>query len=149
MEKFDLYQFRKTNKLTQKAVAEYLGVTPGFISQVESCACKLSDDKIKMLLNNDRGWVSESSRMTDIMKNLYDLQMSALEKGIDFDISLYYNAEKVPTAQVKMNYTVTGSIAKGFVLTTTLSPSNAKLQNKNRIEEIKYFISTVTGPNKD
>lgn len=52
----DLKQFRKTNGLYQKEVAEYLGVTIGFISAVERGESKLPAAKLEQLLNNSKGW---------------------------------------------------------------------------------------------
>lgn len=84
--------------------------------------------------------------MEETLKTLSELQIQALNKGISFDIDMYINDKKVPTTQVKMSYTVTGGIAKGFAFNTTFSDSLSKSKQENRIDEIKYFISTVTGP---
>jgi len=63
MEKtLNLRLFRKANGITQDAVAEYLGVTKGFISQVENGKSTLPEEKIVKLLQNDRGWSFEDYR---------------------------------------------------------------------------------------
>ncbi len=56
----DLKAFRKDNGLSQKEVAEYLGVTRSFIGQVEAGFSKLPTDKISKLLNNTQNWVTTS-----------------------------------------------------------------------------------------
>lgn len=48
--------FRKRNSLTQDDLAEFLGTTKGFISQVENGRSKLAQEKIRMLLENENGW---------------------------------------------------------------------------------------------
>lgn len=53
----DLKTFRKANNLKQNDVADYLGVSFGFISQIERGERKLSASIAERLTNNDRGWV--------------------------------------------------------------------------------------------
>ena len=50
--KFDLRLFRKANGLTQLTVAEYLGVSKQFITQVETGKVALPTDKLKKILDN-------------------------------------------------------------------------------------------------
>lgn len=57
MDAFDLKLFRRTNRLTQLTIAEFLGATRSFISQVENGKVNLPYDKKEMLINNDRGWI--------------------------------------------------------------------------------------------
>lgn len=52
----DFKAFRKANKLTQKGVAAYLGVTDAFICQVEKGVRPLPQPLLSKLLNNNRGW---------------------------------------------------------------------------------------------
>ena len=59
----NLRLFRKANKLTQDAVADYLGVTKGFISQVETGKCSLPEDKLQKLLDNPQWSLDEYKRM--------------------------------------------------------------------------------------
>lgn len=58
---FDLKAFREENNLKQGEVADYLGVSFGFISQIERKKAKLSRAQEKMLQGNDRGWVIPDS----------------------------------------------------------------------------------------
>lgn len=60
----NLRLFRKANKLTQDAVADYLGVTKGFISQVETGKAALPEDKLQKLLDNPQWSVDEYKRMS-------------------------------------------------------------------------------------
>ena len=48
--------FRKCNKLSQVALAEYLQVTQGFISQIEKDLCPMPDWVISKLLENPHNW---------------------------------------------------------------------------------------------
>lgn len=48
--------FRKCNRISQVALAEYLSVTQGFISQVEKDMCPTPDWVISKILENPYGW---------------------------------------------------------------------------------------------
>ena len=52
----DLKGFRKANKLTQDAVAAYLGVSKTFICQIEKGVNKFPKEHLNTLLNNNKGW---------------------------------------------------------------------------------------------
>lgn len=56
MEAVDFKRFRKLNNLKQKDIADYLGVTRSFVSQVESGSSPLPDDKLEKILTNEKGW---------------------------------------------------------------------------------------------
>lgn len=56
MQDIDLKGFRECNNLLQKTIADYLGVTRAYLSQVENNKCELSHQKVRALLENDRGW---------------------------------------------------------------------------------------------
>ena len=55
----DLKAFRKENKLKQTEVADFLGVSFGFISQIERGERKLPEAFADRLLRNNRGWVTD------------------------------------------------------------------------------------------
>lgn len=55
--------FRKCNKMSQVALAEYLEVTQGFISQMEKDVCPIPDWVISKILVNPYGW--DVSMLTD------------------------------------------------------------------------------------
>ena len=59
------------------------------------------------------------------------------------DIDLYYNNQKVPTAEVKLNYTVTGGISKAYVFTTTFSDSFCDSKCEERLDEIQKYLSNI------
>ena len=48
--------FRKCNKISQVALAEYLSVTQGFISQIEKEMCPTPDWVISKILDNPYCW---------------------------------------------------------------------------------------------
>ena len=55
--------FRKANKISQVALAEYLHVTQGFISQIENGTTAIPDTVISKLLANPYNW--DVSMLTD------------------------------------------------------------------------------------
>ena len=55
--------FRKCNKISQVALAEYLSVTQGFISQIEKVLCPTPDWVISKILENPFGW--DTSMLVD------------------------------------------------------------------------------------
>lgn len=61
-------KFRTGNDIFQKDIAEYLGVTTGFVSAVERCQTKLPGDKLIMLLENPFGWVTDALFATEPQK---------------------------------------------------------------------------------
>ena len=52
----DLKEFRKANNLLQKDVADYIGVSRGYIAMVESGKTSLPIKQLRKLLNNTLGW---------------------------------------------------------------------------------------------
>ncbi len=60
----DLKEFRKINNIKQSDLAIFLGTSRVFISLVENGGSKLPADKLRMLLNNDRGW--DTSALTEL-----------------------------------------------------------------------------------
>ena len=55
--------FRKCNKISQVALAEYLSVTQGFISQIEKELCPTPDWVISKILENPHNW--DTSMLVD------------------------------------------------------------------------------------
>ena len=81
MEKtLNLRLFRKANGITQDAVAEYLGVTKGFISQVENGRVALPEEKIAKLLQNDRGWSFEDYKKMAVALLAAEIPAQEVEK---------------------------------------------------------------------
>lgn len=52
----DLKAFRKANKLTQKDLAEYLGVHHSFIANIETGRSSLPNEQLDKILSNTNGW---------------------------------------------------------------------------------------------
>lgn len=63
MKPADLERFVFENKIKQSFLAEYLGVSPGFISSVISGRKELSEEKLGKVLNNPHGW--DTSMLTE------------------------------------------------------------------------------------
>lgn len=90
----DLKEFRKVNGLSQKDVADYLGVSRSFIGQVEAGFSKLPTDKIDKLLTNTNGWdvtcltikdnsgdhIHQNGGKNNIGKITYDSENEALRR---------------------------------------------------------------------
>ena len=82
--------------------------------------------------------------MEETLKTLSDYQIQALRKGIAFDITIDFNSHNIPVAEVRMRYSVTGGISKGYAFTTTFSQNICKDKTQSRLESINHFITTVT-----
>ena len=75
--------FRKCNKLSQVALAEYLQVTQGFISQIETDLCSTPDWVISRILVNPHNW--DTSMLTsDQPENPTEEQPSSNSSLIDY-----------------------------------------------------------------
>lgn len=85
--------------------------------------------------------------MEDTLKTLSDFQVQALHKGISCTIDLRYDSQsKPPVVAVELGYSVTGSITKGYVFSTTFTESMLEEKKEHRLASIQHFISTVTEP---
>lgn len=62
-------KFRKCNKISQVSLAEYLGVTQGFISQMENGASAIPDSVIRTILVNPYNWDTSMLRGSDQPEN--------------------------------------------------------------------------------
>ena len=52
----DIKKFREANDIRQVELADYLGVSKGYLCNVEAGRVKLSRENKKKLLNNPNGW---------------------------------------------------------------------------------------------
>jgi len=68
--KFDLRLFRKANGLTQLSVAEYLGVSKQFITQVETGKVALPTGQLKKILENPKWSREEYFRLAETLDSL-------------------------------------------------------------------------------
>lgn len=66
MKSIDFKRFMFEQKIKQSVLAQYLGVSEGYISQVASGKKQLSDENFSKVLNNPYGWdvtmLTEESR---------------------------------------------------------------------------------------
>ena len=60
MKTIDLHSFRRVNNIKQSELADYLGVSRGFISLVETGASKLPERLVDKLLKNKKGWIVDA-----------------------------------------------------------------------------------------
>lgn len=63
-QRVNLRAFRMENQLSQKEVAEFLGISIAFVSAIERGVAKLPEEKIAMLRANDKGW--EASKLDEV-----------------------------------------------------------------------------------
>lgn len=63
MKSIDFKRFMFERKIKQSVLAQYLGVSEGYISQVASGKKQLSDENFSKVLNNPYGW--DVSMLTD------------------------------------------------------------------------------------
>lgn len=67
----DIKKFRETNDIRQIELADYLGVSKGYLCNVEAGRVKLSRENKKKLLNNPNGWnVSSLTAANDTASNV-------------------------------------------------------------------------------
>ena len=62
--------FRQTNGLTQKELADYLGIGVSFISRVESGQVELPQKHLSKLLINSNGWETSSLTIKEQGSNI-------------------------------------------------------------------------------
>lgn len=62
--------FRQTNGLTQKELADYLGIGVSFISRVESGQVELPQKHLSKLLINNNGWETSSLTLKEQGSNI-------------------------------------------------------------------------------
>lgn len=53
---FDIRTFREVNSIRQKDLADFLGVSVTFISNMENGLSKIPGEKLGKILDNDKGW---------------------------------------------------------------------------------------------
>ena len=82
--------------------------------------------------------------MEDLLRTLSDYQIEAMGKGINFDLDVYYNSEKVPSVDVKMSYSLAQSgFAEARNLNVTFSENMVKDKRNHRINAIVNFIQSI------
>jgi transcriptional regulator with XRE-family HTH domain len=55
----DLRSFVFFNEISQKELAEYLGISNGYMSKLVSGTAKLKKEQLTKILNNDKGWSAD------------------------------------------------------------------------------------------
>ena len=89
VQELNLTNFRQENNLLQKDLADFLGVSRGYISMVESGKSHLSKENIKKILSN-KSWNSET--LTANKLNTINLsKIKASLKLIEFEIHHIYD----------------------------------------------------------
>lgn len=82
--------------------------------------------------------------MSEMLKTLSAYQSQALDKGIDFSISIYFNSNKVAYANVSASCCSAGENTESHMFSTTISEDYCTTKNRNRMEKISDFIQTVS-----
>lgn len=75
--------FRKRNKISQIELADHLGVTQGFISQMENGTSAVPDNVISRLLANTCGWETEMLTEDDEVPQQEDTLVAYLKEQND------------------------------------------------------------------
>ena len=83
----DLKEFRKANNLKQEEIADYLGVSKAFLSQIENFRRSLPDIQLSRLLNNPYNWDTRMLLIEDqnnsANKGAVQVQQNGLHNHID------------------------------------------------------------------
>lgn len=86
MSKIDLKSFRKANRLTQSALAKYLGIQQGFISQIENGESTLPMKLLDKILSNPdwdttslTGGESEDSQLIASLRETIKAQRETID----------------------------------------------------------------------
>lgn len=81
MKVVNLTAFRAANGITQRQIADYLGVTSPFVTRIEGGHCKMPNDKLEMLIDNDRGW-DTSMLVEEIESSVPAMSATASGRGV-------------------------------------------------------------------
>ena len=79
--------------------------------------------------------------MEKTLRELQEYQVTALRKGIAYDLEVFINDERVPDIQVRMFYSVTGDYLDNRNFKTTFS-NDDKLSDIKK-ERIRKFIENI------
>lgn len=81
---------------------------------------------------------------SEIFKELSSAQLQALDKGIDFDLNITFNQDRVPYANVKLCYYSVSETSESYMFSTTLSEDYCDSKNRSRIKGVFSFIQSLT-----
>lgn len=130
----NLKAFRKANKIKQEVLADYLGVSRGYISIVETTDSKLSDEKVAMLLANDKSWDTSMLIQSETSPNI---SVNASGNGMA-SVSI-----KKTSVSVHENIVLQGQVEK---LKKEVELLTAQLQEeKERSNQYWELIQRLTG----
>lgn len=130
----NLKAFRKANKIKQEVLADYLGVSRGYISIVETTDNKLSDEKVAMLLANDKSWDTSMLIQSETSPNI---SVNASGNGMA-SVSI-----KKTSVSIHENIVLQGQVEK---LKKEVELLTAQLQEeKERSNQYWELIQRLTG----
>lgn len=130
----NLKAFRKANKIKQEVLADYLGVSRGYISIVETTDSKLSDEKVAMLLANDKSWDTSMLIQSETSPNI---SVNASGNGMA-SVSI-----KKTSVSIHENIVLQGQVEK---LKKEVELLTAQLQEeKERSNQYWELIQRLTG----
>lgn len=87
----DIKQFRKSNKLTQKELAEYLDIPIPFLSAIENGRNRFPKERLIKLMKNDRGW--DVSNLESSAEEVPTQRKSLCGPSRDIELVLQENAQ--------------------------------------------------------
>lgn len=117
MKVIDIKAFRELNNLTQKELADYLGIDKGFISAIEHGKSKFPKAKLTLLLNNPHNWdismlTQPENPMADEPKA--DGLVEYLERKVsDQEVLIRELYQQIGMLEAKLDLARKGEIASG------------------------------------
>lgn len=123
-----LRKFRIQNKLLQKEVADYLGVSRNFISIIESGKSSLPREHWQRLVNNDQGWDASALLESDL----------PADHPIRGNVTRIGNISGVTNSPTTVNNNGSGKSADLMRVIEEL-----KEQNKSQREQIKNLTDII------
>lgn len=123
-----LRKFRIQNKLLQKEVADYLGVSRNFISIIESGKSSLPREHWQRLVNNDQGWDASALLESDL----------PADNPIRGNVTRIGNISGVTNSPTTVNNNGGGESADLMRVIEEL-----KEQNKSQREQIKNLTDII------
>lgn len=81
--------------------------------------------------------------MKDIIKQLQEYQIDAIDKGIEYDLKTCVDANNNLSVKVSMCYTSTASSVEMRTFNTTFSNEKSDKSNKLIMGRIKKFIKDI------
>lgn len=124
--------FRQTNGLTQKELADYLGIGVSFISRVESGQVELPQKHLSKLLINNNGWETSSLTLKEQGSNINGSVIVGGNASHSTNRQYFSDSPDVLRAQIDM-------------LDERIKEKDAQIKEKDA--QIKQLLDIIQGRN--